>query len=78
VRGVCEDREEDSLHGLQEAHPSKRARYRPSQDGTGESDEAAFRLALAFDVLIGRMPRQVERRWWNRAAESPVLIDVYD
>jgi hypothetical protein len=41
-------------------------------------DEAAFRLVLALDVIAGRMPRQVERRWWNRAVETPVLIDVYD
>jgi hypothetical protein len=31
-----------------------------------------------FDVITGRMPRQVEWRWWNRALETPVLIDVYD
>ena len=41
-------------------------------------DEAAFRLVLAFDVIMGRMPREVERRWWNRSTETPVLIDVYD
>jgi hypothetical protein len=41
-------------------------------------DEATFRLVLAFDVLIGRAPRRVERRWWNRAIETPVLVDVYD
>jgi hypothetical protein len=44
----------------------------------GFLDEAAFRLALAFDVIVGRMPRQVERRWWNRAVETPALIDVFD
>ena len=41
-------------------------------------EEAAFRVVLAFDVLIGRMPRQVEKRWWNRATETPALLDVYD
>ncbi len=41
-------------------------------------DEAAFRLVLAFDVLVGRLPRQVERRWWNRAVETPALISVFD
>ena len=41
-------------------------------------EAAAFRLVLAYDVLTGRMPRQVERRWWNRAVETPVLVDVYD
>ncbi len=41
-------------------------------------DEAAFRASLAFDVLAGRVPREVERRWWNRAVETPVLIEAYD
>jgi hypothetical protein len=41
-------------------------------------EEAAFRLVLAFDVIVGRTPRQVERRWWNRAVETPILIDVLD
>ncbi len=41
-------------------------------------EEAAFRVVLAFDVIVGRMPRQVEKRWWNRAVEVPVLIDVFD
>jgi hypothetical protein len=44
----------------------------------GFIEEAAFRLVLAFGVLTGRMPRQVERRWWNRAVETPVLVDVFD
>ena len=41
-------------------------------------EEACFRLVLAFDVLSGRKPQRVERRWWNRATETPILIDVYD
>jgi hypothetical protein len=41
-------------------------------------EEAAFRVVLAFDVLVGRAPRQVERRWWNRSAETPALVDLYD
>jgi hypothetical protein len=41
-------------------------------------DEAAFRVVLAFDVLAGRMPQEVERRWWNRAVETPALVDVHD
>ncbi len=44
----------------------------------GFVEEAAFRLALAFNVLVGRAPRRVERRWWNRSRETPILIDVYD
>jgi hypothetical protein len=43
----------------------------------GFIEEAAFRLVLAFDVLVGKTPQWVERRWWNRAAETPVLVDVY-
>ena len=41
-------------------------------------EEWAFRLSLAFDVLAGRVPRRAERRWWNRSAETPALVDVYD
>jgi hypothetical protein len=41
-------------------------------------EEVCFRLVLAAEVLIGRTPRRVERRWWNRATESPVLVDVFD
>jgi hypothetical protein len=44
----------------------------------GFIEEAAFRVALAFDVLRGRKPQRVERRWWNRATETPVLVDVFD
>ncbi len=44
----------------------------------GFIEELIFRAVLAFDVLAGRKPRQVERRWWNRATETPVLVDVYD
>jgi hypothetical protein len=41
-------------------------------------EEAAFRLVLASCVIMGRMPRHAERRWWNRSVETPVLIDVLD
>ena len=41
-------------------------------------EEVCFRLVLAFDVLAGRKPQRVERRWWNRATETPILVDVYD
>jgi hypothetical protein len=44
----------------------------------GFIEELLLRLVLAFNVIIGRMPRRVERRWWNRAVEAPVLVDVYD
>jgi hypothetical protein len=40
-------------------------------------EEWAFRILLALDVLAGRMPRRAERRSWNRAAETPALVDVY-
>jgi hypothetical protein len=47
-------------------------------DGVGSFiEEAIFRLRLALDVLVGRVPQRAERRWWNRAAEAPVLIDTY-
>jgi len=41
-------------------------------------EEAAFRTSLAWAVLRGRSPQLVERRWWNRSVECPVLTDVYD
>ena len=41
-------------------------------------EEAAFHVAIAFDVLVGRIPRQEEKRWWNRTRETPVLVDVFD
>lgn len=41
-------------------------------------EECAFRLELAFDVLVGRVPKVKPRRWWNRQAEPPTLIDVHD
>ena len=40
--------------------------------------EACFRAELAFDVLRGRVPMVRPRRWWDRNAEPPTLIDVHD
>ncbi len=44
----------------------------------GFIEEAAFRVVLAWAVLRGKSPKPVEKRWWNRALEAPVLVDVYD
>ena len=44
----------------------------------GFIEEAAFRTSLAWAVVRGKSPKPVEKRWWNRSAECPVLIDVYD
>jgi hypothetical protein len=44
----------------------------------GFLEEAIFRLGLAFYVLRGGTPQPLERRWWNRGAEVPSLVDVYD
>ncbi len=44
----------------------------------GFLEELILRLGLAFDVLRGRKPQQLERRWWSRSAETPALIDVFD
>jgi len=41
-------------------------------------DEIQFRIALAFDVLLGRMPRPVESRTWLRSVEVPTLIECHD
>jgi hypothetical protein len=44
----------------------------------GFIEEAAERLSLAWAVLRGASPKPLEKRWWNRATETPVLVDVYD
>jgi hypothetical protein len=44
----------------------------------GFIEEAAFRVVLAWAVLRGKSPMPVEKRWWNRATETPVLVDVWD
>jgi hypothetical protein len=41
-------------------------------------DEAAFRVALAINVLAGRVPVETHKRPWVRSVETPVLIDVRD
>jgi hypothetical protein len=41
-------------------------------------EEAAFRTSLVWAVLRGRSPKPVETRWWNRATETPLLLDVWD
>jgi hypothetical protein len=44
----------------------------------GFIEEAAFRTSLAWAVLRGKAPKPLEKRWWNRATEAPVLIEVWD
>jgi hypothetical protein len=56
----------------------KRLWYRFADAFGAFLDEAAFRTSLAWAVLRGKSPKPVEKRWWNRAAEAPVLIDVFD
>jgi len=41
-------------------------------------EEGAARIALAWAVLRGKSPKPIERRWWNRATETPILVDVLD
>ena len=41
-------------------------------------DEASFRSRLAWHVLVGRVPDAVRLRGWNRATETPVLVDAHD
>ena len=52
--------------------------YRFADAVGGFLEELTFRVVLAFDVIAGRVPQVVERRWWNRSTETPVLADVYD
>jgi hypothetical protein len=44
----------------------------------GFIEEAAFRVSLATHVLLGESPKPIEKRWWNCATETPVLVDVWD
>ena len=41
-------------------------------------EEAAFRTTLAFRVIADRVPVEVEGRDWNKAVETPILVDVSD
>jgi hypothetical protein len=41
-------------------------------------DECAFRAGLAFNIIAGRLPLEVEKRYWNRSLETPVVIHVCD
>jgi hypothetical protein len=41
-------------------------------------EEAIFRLALAFNVLTGRVPIETEKRAWIRSRETPALLNVHD
>jgi hypothetical protein len=41
-------------------------------------EEAIFRLALAFNVLVGRVPLKTEKRSWIRSRETPALLNVHD
>jgi len=53
--------------------------WRSAAEATGRFlDEAGFRVALAWDVLVGKVPRETQKRFWNRRQEAPVLVDVRD
>jgi hypothetical protein len=41
-------------------------------------DEAAFRTGLACAVILGRVLLEVEKRYWNRSLETPVLVHIAD
>ena len=41
-------------------------------------EEAIFRLALAFNILLGRVPQRTNKRPWIRSVETPVLVDCRD
>ena len=41
-------------------------------------EEAIFRLALAFNILLGRVPQRTDKRPWIRSVETPVLVDCRD
>jgi hypothetical protein len=56
----------------------RRAWYWFANTVGGFIEEAAERTSLAWAVLRGKSPKPVEKRWWNRATETPVLVDVWD
>ena len=41
-------------------------------------EEAASRFVLALNVIVGRLPLEVEKRSWNRSLEAPVVVEVGD
>jgi hypothetical protein len=41
-------------------------------------EELIFRVGLAFNILVGRVPQRTDKRAWIRSVETPVLVDCYD
>jgi hypothetical protein len=41
-------------------------------------EEAVFRVSLATRVLLGKAPKPVERRPWDKDLETPTLLDFFD
>ena len=41
-------------------------------------DEALYRIVLAFRVLFGLVPIEIEKRRWTKSIETPALLDVAD
>jgi hypothetical protein len=41
-------------------------------------DETAFRCVLAYRVLVGKVPIETNKRYWNRSLQRPVLIEAHD
>ena len=44
----------------------------------GFMEQAEDRVSLECAGVWGRSYMPLERRWWNRATENPVLVDVYN
>jgi hypothetical protein len=44
----------------------------------GFIEEAAFRVVLATCVLLGKAPKAIERRPWDKDLEVPTLLDFFD
>jgi hypothetical protein len=48
-------------------------------DGVGGAiEEAAFRVSLATRVLLGKAPKPVEKRVWDKDLDTPTLVEAYD
>jgi hypothetical protein len=44
----------------------------------GFIEEGAFRVSLATCVLLGKSPKTVEKRAWDKDLEVPTLLDFFD
>jgi hypothetical protein len=44
----------------------------------GFIEEGAFRVVLAACVLLGKAPKPLEKRAWDKDLDTPTLLDFFD